>query len=61
MAIKVKKINDDGKEIVKEIDDGLYSLYLNTGWEVVKNEPKKDLFIKDEKKLPKIEIKEENE
>ena len=61
MAIKVKKINDEGKEIVNEIDDNLYSFYINTGWEIAKDEPKKDLFSKDEKKTSKIEIKEENE
>lgn len=61
MAIKVKKINDEGKEIVKEIDDGLYSSYINIGWEVVKEEPKKELFAKDEKKTSKIEITKENE
>lgn len=37
MAIKVKKINEEGKEIIKDIDDALYSAYINTGWEVVKD------------------------
>ena len=35
MAIKVKKINADGIEIVKEIEDDLYSSYVNIGWEKV--------------------------
>lgn len=57
MAIKVKKINEQGKEIVKEIDDGLYSAYLNTGWEVVKEEPKVEIF---KQPKTKVEIDEDN-
>ena len=58
MAIKVKKINEQGKEIIKEIDDGLYSAYLNTGWEVVKEEePKVDIF---KQQKTKVEIDKDN-
>ena len=37
MAVKVKMINEEGKEIIKEIDENVYSLYINAGWEVVKD------------------------
>ena len=38
MAIKIKKINEEGKEIIKEVDEGLYSSYINIGWKEVKEE-----------------------
>lgn len=36
MAVKVKKINEEGKEIIKEIDGSLASSYIAIGWEIVK-------------------------
>lgn len=33
--IKMKKKNEDGVEIVKEVPAELYSNYLSMGWEVV--------------------------
>ena len=59
MAIKVKKINEDGIEIVKEIEDDLYSAYVNIGWEKVEEKkPKSDIFKQIKKE---IKVEKENE
>lgn len=59
MAIKVKKINEQGQEIIKEIEEGLYSSYINIGWEEVKEPKVKNDIFKQPKS--KIEISKENE
>lgn len=46
MAVKVKKINEEGKEIVKEIDDALYSSYIATGWKDAKDNKKTVIISK---------------
>ena len=40
MAIIMKKINEDGVEIVKEVEDALYTQYITLGWTEVKKEKK---------------------
>ena len=39
-SIKVKKKNEDGIEIIKDIPAELYSNYIALGWTVVKEEKK---------------------
>ena len=39
-SIKVKKKNEDGIEIIKEVPSELYSNYIALGWTVVKEEKK---------------------
>ena len=36
----MKKINEDGVEIVKEVEDALYTQYITLGWTEVKKEKK---------------------
>ena len=43
MAIIMKKINEDGVEIVKEVEDALYTQYITLGWTEVKKEKKQAL------------------
>lgn len=49
-TIKMKTINVDGVEIVKDIPASLYSQYVNIGWEVVKKP----------KVMASLNVKEEN-
>lgn len=49
-SIKMKKKNEDGVLIIKDVEPSLYSNYIALGWEEVKPEPKKKLFEKDENK-----------
>lgn len=55
MAIKVEKINEDGKKIVKEIEEGLYSDYIRLGWVVVEDKPKNDIFKQPKTQLEKLD------
>ncbi len=56
MAVKMKKRNIDGVEIIKEVEESLYSQYLKMGWEEAKE--KKSINLSKAKEQPK-EIKEE--
>jgi hypothetical protein len=47
MAVKVKGINEEGKEIIKTIDDGLYSSYIAMGWEPVKDKKPSAILSKE--------------
>lgn len=57
MAVKMKTVNVDGVEIIKEIEESLYSQYLKMGWEEVKE--KKSINLSKTKEQPKEEKKEE--
>jgi hypothetical protein len=59
MAVKVKGINEEGKEIIKTIDDGLYSSYIAMGWEPVKDKKPSVILSKEPIKISKD--KEEDE
>lgn len=59
MAIKMKTLNVDGVEIIKEIEDELYSQYLTMGWEEFKE--KKSINLSKIKEQPKFEEKKEKE
>jgi hypothetical protein len=50
--IKMKTINVDGVEIIKEVEESLYSQYLKMGWEEVKEE-KKSINLSKTKEQPK--------
>lgn len=54
MAVKVKNINIEGKEIIKTIDEDLLSSYVAIGWKVVKDQ--KPSIV-----LPKEPIKKEED
>lgn len=55
--IKMKTLNVDGVEIMKEVEESLYSQYLKMGWEEVKE--KKSITLSKTKEQPKEEKKEE--
>lgn len=53
----MKKINEDGVEIVKEVEDALYTQYITLGWTEVKKEKKvvKPVTLSKTKEEPKEE------
>lgn len=53
MAVKVKNINIEGKEIIKTIDDALLSSYVAIGWEVVKDKKPSIMISKEPVKIIK--------
>lgn len=56
MALIMKKKNKDGVEIIKEVEDCLYTQYIALGWVEVKEKENKPITLsKTEKVQPKEE------
>lgn len=56
-TIKMSKKNEEGKIIVKDIPNNLYSLYKNLGWEEEKSKPKSSFSVKEENNSNKFNEK----
>ena len=56
MAIMMKKKNADGVEVVKEVEDALYTQYITLGWVEVKEKESKPITLS---KAEKVQPKEE--